>query len=217
MSSICNVKGPEQLSPREGLQEATGRDVYGLVDGPIATGSAHLMRAGSEIHLLHADLELGDLRQAAVRVSCAEAAVKAALEEYETSHKIAQELDFYSIHNERIREARAGSFRIPEVLHEATARGLVSLDDSSLSTITHAFDQNGDEQAFSEFITELKEFSTTLAQFDPASANEDTVQWQQFAWKSITLFNHVRTHGQALAIINTFGLTKKPAATTVAS
>uniref|UniRef100_A0AAU3HQ73 Uncharacterized protein n=1 Tax=Streptomyces sp. NBC_01393 TaxID=2903851 RepID=A0AAU3HQ73_9ACTN len=234
MAVICNREPPQQKpekkpqpvpekkpqpvpGKKESERQAAAGNVYGLVDGPIATGSAHFMRAGSEIHLLYADLELDDLRQAAVRVSCARAAVEAALEEYEASHRIAQEIGFYDIHNEKIREARAGNKHVLEVLREAITRGLVSLDDSLVLSLAHAFDHSGEKELFSHFLGEVEKFSTELAEFDSASANEDTVQWQHFAWQTLTSFEHVRTYGQALAIINTYGLTREPSPIAVGS
>lgn len=68
MSRVCN-KAPNL--PDGSVAE---QSLYERVDGPIATGSAHFMRAGGELHLMHSDLELNDVRQAALRVRCAAAA-----------------------------------------------------------------------------------------------------------------------------------------------
>ncbi|MFE9454882.1 hypothetical protein [Streptomyces sp. NPDC006739] len=210
MSVICNVIVEQ---PPEGKQERiegakSTSEKYRMVDTPIATGSAHLMRAGSELHLLHSDLELNNLRQAAVRVSCAGASISAALDEYESSHQVAKELEFYPLHDARVREARGGSFRIPDTLREAESLGMINLDEASIDAIDRVFEAGGEEAAFSHFLAELREFRRTLADFDVESANEDPSQWQHFAWTSITAYDHIRVHGQALAIINTFGVSK---------
>lgn len=210
MSLVCNVI--IEQPPEEKLEEITGAkstsEKYRLVDTPIATGSAHLMRAGSELHLLHSDLELSNLRQAVVRVACAEASISAALDEYESSHQVAKELEFYPLHDERIREARGGSFRIPETLREAESLGMINLDEASINALDRAFEAGGEAAAFSHFLAQLREFRRAVADFDVESANEDPPQWQKFAWASITAFERIRAYGQSLAIINTFGVSK---------
>ncbi|KOU51861.1 hypothetical protein [Streptomyces sp. WM6378] len=200
MSVICN-KQESRLFP---LDEETS-ELYARVDAPIATGSAHLMRAGAELHLLHSDLELNDLRQATVRVSCAAAAVKAALVEYESSHSIARELGFYAVHDEVLRAAGGGSLRVRETLEEASGLGLVALDSESLGVIARRFVAGGDEAAFGHFLSELREFSAELDLFDRTAASADLSAWQQFPWKAITQFDRIRIYGQALAIINILG------------
>ncbi|UNO38869.1 hypothetical protein [Streptomyces sp. MST-110588] len=200
MSLICN-KQPQQPAPTD----STAHDIYVRVDAPIATGSAHLMRAGAELHLLLSDLELNDPRQAAVRVSCAAAAVKAALAEYDTSHRAAVELGFYALHDELLRTAGNGSFRIGEVLGEAGGTGLIDLDEKSVDAIARRYSAGGDEAAFTHFIAELREFSAELDTFDRATATADASVWREFPWKAITQFDRVRVYGQALAIINVLG------------
>jgi hypothetical protein len=211
MSLICNVKPPFSMA----LPGQENIDLYDRVDTPIATGSAHLMRAGAELHLVLSDLELDDLRQAAVRVSCAAVAIRAALAEYDNSHAIAQELGFYAVHDDLLRSVGGGSFRVREILDEACGLGLVTLDRESLSAIVRRFEEGGDELAFSHFISELREFSTELDNFDRVAATAEPLAWQQFPWKAITRFDRIRIYGQALAIINVLGTVGESAAVNV--
>lgn len=194
MAAICNVKQDNSISDRG--------EVYDRVDAPIATGSAHLMRAGAELCLMHADLELGDTRQAAVRISSARAAVASALEEYESSHRLAKELDFYSLHNEYL--SGVDGFLVGDTLRRATDLGLVGLSEAMIEAIERKYVDNGHEAAFAHFIAELTAFAARLAECDRTEADADPITWQHLGWKLLTAFNRVRVYGQALAIINTF-------------
>lgn len=115
MAQICNKE--QEL--------ASTNEIYDRVDRPIATGSAHFMRAGAELHLLHADLELSDPTQAALRVASARAAIGAATDSYWESHQLAEELDFYQIHDERLASAGRGNAGVLDTLRDAQSRGLV--------------------------------------------------------------------------------------------
>ncbi|MGH4033525.1 hypothetical protein ACQB60_31855 [Actinomycetota bacterium Odt1-20B] len=201
MSRICNKQPERQMS----LLDKETNELYGRVDAPIATGSAHFMRAGSELHLLHVDLELNNPRQAAVRVSCAAAAVRSALTEYESSHAIALELGFYGVHDDRLRAAGHGAFRVRETLREARDKGLVALDDAAVTSIDRRFAEGGDEAAFTHFIEDLREFSADLDNFDRAAAQALPAQWLELSWRVVTEFDRIRIYGQALAIINILG------------
>ncbi|MEV0262111.1 hypothetical protein AB0I49_12270 [Streptomyces sp. NPDC050617] len=119
MSQVRDKQQPKPPSPGEGAL----RDVYDSVDAPVATGSAHFMRAGSELHLVHRDLELGDRHQAGARVACAAAAVRSALADYESSRDIARELGFHAVHDARPRAAGREGVEVLDVLREAGSRG----------------------------------------------------------------------------------------------
>lgn len=199
MAQICNKKAN---SPRSSV----GDSLYDRVDAPVATGSAHFMRAGAELHLLHVDLELGDIRLAAVRVASAQAALAAAIADYESSHQVAIELGFYPLHDERLRAWGGGEFGILDLLSESRERGLISMDDESASAIAGRYADGGDEAAFTGFITAVKSYTAELAAFDMAAANREPVIWQRFAWTAISGFDQLRIYGQALAIINTLRL-----------
>ncbi len=201
MSQVCNKQQPQL--PGEGAL----RDLYDSVDTPVATGSAHLMRAGSELHLVHRDLELGDRRQAGVRVACAAAAVRSALADYESSREVARELGFHAVHDARLRAAGREGVQVLDVLREAGSQGLVALDEESLAAIAAQYAEGGDESAFGGFIETLRTFSAELDTFARTADGEGPVEWQQFAWKSITEFDRIRIRGQAIAIINIFGMT----------
>uniref|UniRef100_A0AAU3IA88 Uncharacterized protein n=1 Tax=Streptomyces sp. NBC_01393 TaxID=2903851 RepID=A0AAU3IA88_9ACTN len=209
MSSVCNKADAPQLDASSVTR------IYDRVDAPIATGSAHFMRAGSELHLVHSDLELNDTRQAAVRVACAVAALDAALDEYETSHQVAKELGFYRLHDDRLREANSGEFRIRETLREAGNLGLLYLDEASAERTSRIFEEGGDEAAFTNFIAELRLLLEGLRAFDASAADENPVYWQHFGWKSITAFDQLRIYGQSLAVINIFGMTREPSSSVV--
>lgn len=203
MAQICNKE--EQLS-------ASAHEIYNRVDRPIATGSAHFMRAGGELHLLHADLELSDLAQAGLRVASARAAIGAAIDSYRESHQLAEELDFYRIHDERLASAGRGSAGVLGTLQDAQSRGLVELDDGRARWIDQVYRDGGDRAAFTGFIAELAEFAGTLAEFDPATADANPETWARFAWSALTAFDRIRTFGQSIAIINIFGMSRTPAA-----
>ncbi|MFI7321197.1 hypothetical protein [Streptomyces venezuelae] len=201
MSRVCN-KAPSL--PDGSIAD---QSLYASVDGPIATGSAHFMRAGSELHLMHSDLELNDQRQAALRVRCAAAAVKAALVEYRTSHRIAQELGFYPVHDERLRTAGGGTAPVRETLDAARQADLVQLDDVAVETIALRYEAGGDEAAYSHFVTALTGFSTELDAFAAGAADAPPADWQRLAWQFLTAFDRIRIYGQALAVINILGMT----------
>jgi len=202
MAQICN---------KQHLAVSTS-DINSRVDAPIATGSAHLMRAGSELHLLHTDLELGDVRLAAVRVSSALSALAAAIGQYEMSHQLATELGFYEIHDERLRRQGGGDFAVAGLLAETEALGLIQVDDAMVSAMAAEYAADGDRSVFTSFIADVKAFSVTLAAFDPKMAGTDPVVWQRFAWSALTGFDRLRIRGQAMAIINTFKSEQEPAA-----
>ncbi|MEU6990451.1 hypothetical protein ABZ953_07280 [Streptomyces sp. NPDC046465] len=183
------------------------QSLYERVDGPVATGSAHFMRAGGELHLMHADLELNDVRQAGLRVRCAAAAVQAGLVEYRASHLIAQELGFYPVHDERLRVAGGGTAAVRETLGAAREAGLVQLDETAVETVARRYETGGDEVAFSHFIAELTEFSADLDDFAARTADTRPADWQRLAWQLLSTFDRIRIYGQALAVINILGMT----------
>ncbi|MEU7576389.1 hypothetical protein AB0B50_02125 [Streptomyces sp. NPDC041068] len=201
MSRVCN-KAPSL--PDGSVAE---QSLYERVDGPIATGSAHFMRAGSELHLMHSDLELNDVRQAALRVRCAAAAVRAALVEYRTSHRIAQELGFYPVHDERLRAAGGGTAPVRATLDAARESDLVQLDDVDVETIALRYEAGGDEAAYGHFVTELTGFSTELDGFAERADEAPAADWQRLAWQFLTAFDRIRIYGQTLAVINILGMT----------
>ncbi|WP_328491985.1 hypothetical protein OHS59_03970 [Streptomyces sp. NBC_00414] len=201
MSRVCNK------SPNLPDGNAAERSLYERVDGPIATGSAHFMRAGGELHLMHSDLELNDQRQAALRVRCAAAAVRAALVEYRASHRIAQELGFYPVHDERLRVAGGGTAPVRETLDAARKANLVQLDRSAIETIALRYEEGGDEAAYSYFVAELTMFSADLDGFATGAAEAPAADWQRLAWQFLTAFDRIRIYGQALAVINILGMT----------
>jgi hypothetical protein len=201
MSRVCN-KAPSL--PDGSVAE---QSLYERVDGPIATGSAHFMRAGSELHLMHSDLELNDPHQAALRVRCASAAVRAALVEYRTSHRVAQELGFYPVHDERLRVAGGGSAPVRETLVAARESDLVQLDQAAVEAIALRYEQGGDEAAYGHFVTALTGFSAELDAFAARSAEASPAEWQSLAWRLLTAFDRIRIYGQALAVINILGMT----------
>lgn len=202
MSRVCN-KSPVVLP--EG--SAAERSLYERVDGPVATGSAHFMRAGGELHLMHADLELNDQRQAALRVTCAAAAIRAALVEYRTSHRIAVELGFYPVHDERLRAAGGGTARVRETLVAARDAQLIQLDAPAIDALAQRYEQGGDEAAFGHFVTELTAFSEDLDEFAAGAAEARAAEWQLLAWQFITVFDRIRIYGQSLAVVNILGMT----------
>ncbi|GAA3104520.1 hypothetical protein ACFQ0X_02465 [Streptomyces rectiviolaceus] len=208
MSRVCN-KAP-------GLPDGSvaEQSLYERVDGPIATGSAHFMRAGSELHLMHSDLELNDVRQAALRVRCAAAAVRAALVEYRTSHRVAQELGFYPVHDKRLRVAGGGTAPVRETLGAARDADLVQLDRGTIETIALRYEAGGDEAAFGHFVTALTEFSADLEGFAAQATEAGPADWQRLAWQLLTGFDRIRIYGQALAVVNILGMT--PGAVAVA-
>jgi hypothetical protein len=200
MSVNCNVqqaKGPSNVD-----------SVYDRVDAPIATGSAHLMRAGAELHLMVADLELNNQRQAALRVASAHAAVLAALREYQTSHALAKELGFYALHNQRLQDPSTGRHRIAETVRPARDLGLVDLDESMLAATGRECATGGYEAAYQHFIDDLTNHAAELAGFVEAAPDRDPVRWTALAWQLVTSFNRVRVRGQVLAIINILGPTQ---------
>ncbi|MFK4067115.1 hypothetical protein [Streptomyces sp. NPDC029674] len=201
MSRVCN-KAP-------GLPDGSiaEQSLYERVDGPIATGSAHFMRAGSELHLMHADLELNDARQAALRVRCAAAAVRAALVEYRTSHRVAQELGFYPVHDERLRVAGGGTAPVRETLGVARETDLVQLDEAGIEAVALRYESGGDEAAYGHFVTELTGFSVDLDGFAALAADARPADWQRLAWQFLSAFDRIRIYGQALAVINILGMT----------
>ncbi|MET9296387.1 hypothetical protein [Streptomyces sp. NPDC003077] len=199
MSLICNQ--PRQ--PGNGTNSV--RDMYERVDAPIATGSAHLMRAGAELHLILADLEMNDPAQAAMRVTSVSAAVHAALAEYEESHRVAGELGFYSVHDTLLKTAGGGSFQVRAILDEAHEKGLVDLDEASVAALGERYVTGGDEKVFTEFIAELRVFSTEIDNFARATTTVDDSTWREFPWKAITHFDRIRVQGQAIAIVNILG------------
>ncbi|MEV5983207.1 hypothetical protein [Streptomyces sp. NPDC052114] len=201
MSRVCN-KAPNL--PDGSIAE---QSLYERVDGPIATGSAHFMRAGSELHLMHSDLELSDQRQAALRVRCAAAAVRAALVEYRTSHRVAQELGFYPVHDERLRVAGGGTAPVRETLGAARDDDLVQLDQADIETVARRYEEGGDEAAYGHFVTELTRFSVALDSFAERAAEARPADWQRLAWQFLTAFDRIRIYGQALAVINILGMT----------
>ncbi|MEU5950753.1 hypothetical protein [Streptomyces sp. NPDC047525] len=190
------------------------QSLYERVDGPIATGSAHFMRAGSELHLMHSDLELNDVRQAALRVRCAAAAVRAALVEYRTSHRVAQELGFYPVHDERLRVAGGGTAPVRETLGAARDADLVQLDRGAIEAVARRYEDGGDEAAFGHFVTELTGFSAELEGFAAQATEAGPADWQRLAWQLLTGFDRIRIYGQALAVVNILGMT--PAAVAIA-
>jgi len=198
MSSICN-KSPI-TPPPTGYSDS----VLDQVDAPVATGSAHLMRFGAELHLLHADLELGDIRLAAIRVASARAALDAAAEQYTESHRLAIELDFYQAHDERLRARHGGSFGVAEVLTQAQDSGLIHIDGKAVEALERTYADGGDQAAFGSFIADVTSLSATLAAFDSGAADAEPVLWQRFAWAAVTEFDRLRIRGQAMAIINTY-------------
>jgi len=196
MSMNCNVqqaKGPSNVD-----------SVYDKVDAPIATGSAHLMRGGAELHLMLADLELNNTRKAALRIVGAHAAIVAALAEYETSHALARELGFYALHNERLQDPATGRFRVADTLGPARDLGLVDVDDSIVAAIDGQCTDGGYEAAYGYFIDELTDYAKELAAIAGAGPDRDPVTWAAVAWRLVTSFNRIRVRGQALAIINIF-------------
>ncbi|MFC7307817.1 hypothetical protein ACFQVC_26780 [Streptomyces monticola] len=199
MSSICNK--PPVVDPGFSAH----RDLYQRVDDPIATGSAHFMRAGSELHLMHSDLELNDRRQAVVRASCAAAAVKAALTEYRTSHRIAQELGFYAVHDDLLRSAGDGTVPVHETLGGAHDADLVDLPESEVDALARRYADGGDEAAFGHFLSALTELSTELDGFAEEAVTASPADVQRFAWRAITRFDRIRAYGQAMAVINILG------------
>ncbi|MFE6160501.1 hypothetical protein ACFQ7F_16495 [Streptomyces sp. NPDC056486] len=201
MSRVCN-KAP---SLPDG--SVADQSLYERVDGPIATGSAHFMRAGSELHLMHSDLELNDVRQAALRVRCAAAAVRAALVEYRTSHRVAQELGFYPVHDERLRVAGGGSIPVRETLGAARDADLVQLDQAAVEAVARRYEEGGDEAAYGHFVTELTGFSSELDGFAAQAAEAGPADWQRVAWQLLTAFDRIRIYGQTLAVINILGMT----------
>ncbi|MFH8484870.1 hypothetical protein [Streptomyces longisporoflavus] len=208
MSRVCN-KAP---SLPDG--SVADQSLYERVDGPIATGSAHFMRAGSELHLMHSDLELDDVRQAALRVRCAAAAIGAALVEYRTSHRVALELGFYPVHDERLRAAGGGAAPVRQTLAEARDADLVQLDHNAVEAIALRYEQGGDEAAFGHFLSELTDFSANLERFAAHASRAGAADWQRVAWQLLTGFDRIRIYGQALAVINILGMT--PSAVAVA-
>jgi hypothetical protein len=164
------------------------------------------MRAGAELHLLHSDLELDDVRLAAVRIASARAGLAAAVAEYELSHQVAIELGFYAVHDGRLRDVGGGDFGVLDTLHEGAALGLISIDDDQAATIARQFDEGGEGAAFTAFITAVKSYDAELAAFDATRADAEPVRWQRFAWTAISGFDRLRVNGQALAIINTLRL-----------
>lgn len=200
MSSICNKPNLPDGSVAE-------QSLYERVDGPVATGSAHFMRAGSELHLMHSDLELGDVRQAALRVRCADAAVRAALVEYRTSHRVAQELGFYPVHDERLRAAGGGTAPVRETLGAAREADLVQLSPGAVETIALRYEEGGDEAAFGHFVTALTAFSAELEGFAAQATEAGPADWQRLAWQLLTGFDRIRIYGQALAVVNILGMT----------
>lgn len=208
MSRVCN-KAPNL--PDGSVAE---QSLYERVDGPIATGSAHFMRAGSELHLMHSDLELNDVRQAALRVRCAAAAVRAALVEYRTSHSVAQELGFYPVHDKRLRVAGGGTAPVRETLGAAREADLVQLDEAAVEAVAMRYEQGGDEAAFGHFVSELTGFSEELDGFAAHASEAGAADWQRVAWQLLTGFDRIRIYGQALAVINILGMT--PSAVAVA-
>ncbi|MEV0322811.1 hypothetical protein ACIBKX_24195 [Streptomyces sp. NPDC050658] len=201
MSRVCN-KAPSLPS-----DSVADQSLYESVDGPIATGSAHFMRAGSELHLMHSDLELNDVRQATLRVRCAAVAVRAALVEYRTSHRVAQELGFYPVHDERLRAAGGGTAPVRETLDSARGSDLVQLDQNDVETIVRRYEEGGDEAAFGHFVTALTELSAELDRFAARSVEASPADWQRLAWQFLTAFDRIRIYGQALAVINILGMT----------
>ncbi|MFE0171186.1 hypothetical protein ACFWZ2_02635 [Streptomyces sp. NPDC059002] len=201
MSRVCN-KAPDL--PDGSIAE---QDLYERVDGPIATGSAHFMRAGSELHLMHADLELNDQRRAALRVRCAAAAVRAALVEYRTSHRVAQELGFYPVHDGRLRLAGGGAAPVRKTLGAARDADLVQLDEAAVESVALRYEEGGDEAAFGHFVTELTAFSADLDGFAARAVDAPAADWQHLAWQFLTVFDRIRIYGQALAVINILGTT----------
>ncbi|MEV0113112.1 hypothetical protein AB0H77_07635 [Streptomyces sp. NPDC050844] len=201
MSRVCN-KAPNL--PDGSVAEQA---LYQRVDGPIATGSAHFMRAGSELHLMHSDLELNDVRQAALRVRCAAAAVQAGLVEYRTSHRAAQELGFYPVHDERLRAAGGGTAPVRETLGTARDADLVQLDRAAIEAIALRYEEGGDEAAFGHFVTALSAFSADLDGFAASADEAGPADWQRVAWQLLTAFDRIRIYGQALAVINILGMT----------
>ncbi|WP_055702527.1 MULTISPECIES: hypothetical protein [Streptomyces] len=201
MSRVCN-KAPNL--PDGSIAE---QSLYERVDGPIATGSAHFMRAGSELHLMHSDLELSDQRQASLRVRCAAAAVRAALVEYRTSHRVAQELGFYPVHDERLRVAGGGTAPVRETLGAARDDDLVQLDQAAIETVARRYEEGGDEAAYGHFVAELTRFSVALDSFAEHAAEARPADWQRLAWQFLTAFDRIRIYGQALAVINILGMT----------
>lgn len=196
MSMNCNVqqaKGPSNID-----------SAYDKVDAPIATGSAHLMRGGAELHLMLADLELNNTRKATLRIAGAHAAMVAALAEYETSHELAQELGFYALHNQRLQDPATGRFRVADTLGPARDLGLVDVDDSMIVEIDQQCTAGGYEAAYGHFIAELTAYATELAGIANAEPDRDPVTWAAIAWQLVTSFNRIRVRGQALAIINIF-------------
>ncbi|MEV0262112.1 hypothetical protein AB0I49_12275 [Streptomyces sp. NPDC050617] len=83
----------------------------------------------------------------------------------------------------------------------------MALDEESLADIAARYAEGGDESAFGEFVDALRVFSAELDTFARTADGEGPVEWQQFAWKSITEFDRIRIHGQAIVIINIFGMT----------
>ncbi|TGB07297.1 hypothetical protein [Streptomyces sp. MZ04] len=201
MSRVCN-KAPNL--PDGSVAE---QSLYERVDGPIATGSAHFMRAGSELHLMHSDLELNDVRQAALRVRCAAAAIRAGLVEYRSSHRVAHELGFYPVHDERLRAAGGGTAPVRETLTTARDADLVQLDKAAVEAIALRYEEGGDEAAFGHFVTALTAFSADLDGFAAHAADARPADWQRVAWQLLTAFDRIRIYGQALAVINILGMT----------
>lgn len=204
MTEICNKKPP-------GTLRVSDSDIASQVDAPIATGSAHLMRAGAELHLLHSDLELGDVRLAAVRVSSALSALAAAIGQYEKSHQVATELGFYEMFDEQLRRQGGGDFAVAGLLSEADALGLIQLDDAMVNAMAAEYAAGGDRAVFTSFIADVRAFSASLAAFGPEAVGTDPVAWQRLAWSTITAFDRLRIRGQAMAIINTFKSDQEPA------
>lgn len=200
MSRICNK------------EEEASSSLYDQVDAPIATGSAHFMRAGAELHLMHSDLELRDTVQAALRVASARCAIAAAIDDYESSHRLARELGFYTVHDQRLQDAGMGSAGVFHTLRDAQDLGLVDLDESTAAKIDRKYREGGDEAVFTGFIAELKDLAATLAAFDPAAADADPEMWARFAWSSVTAFDRIRIYGQTIAIVNIFGMSRATSA-----
>ncbi|MFC8126998.1 hypothetical protein [Streptomyces sp. NPDC057302] len=200
MSRVCNK------APNLPDGSVADQSLYERVDGPIATGSAHFMRAGSELHLMHSDLELNDVRQAALRVRCAAAAVRAALVEYRTSHRVAQELGFYPVHDERLRVAGGGTAAVRETLGTARDADLVQLDQGAIEAVARRYEEGGDEAAFGHFVTELTGFSAELEGFAAQATAAGPADWQRLAWQLLTGFDRIRIYGQALAVVNILGM-----------
>ncbi|MEU6001088.1 hypothetical protein [Streptomyces sp. NPDC047197] len=215
MSRICN-KAP--APPDGSVTDQSLQSLYERVDGPIATGSAHFMRAGSELHLMHSDLELGDARKAALRVRCAAAAVRTALVEYRTSHRVAQELGFYPVHDERLRLAGGGVAPVRETLRAAREANLVQLDRVSIEAVARRHEEGGDEAAFGHFVSELTAFSAELEGFAAQATQAGPADWQPLAWQLLTGFDRIRIYGQALAVVNILAMgPPRPARTPTAS